>query len=132
MPEWKCILSDRRKCLDPALLYRDQIPLVVTDVDLARTRNLLLGVEQHLLPLGQPPDRPRNGEQHREHLGLESHGLVNDSGIEVHIGVELPLDEVFVLQRDPFEFDGNVELGIPPVTLNTSSAVRLMILARGS
>src|SRR5690606_14678975 len=41
-------------------------------VELTRTADLLLRILDHLLPLGNPPDRARYGEKHREHGGGEA------------------------------------------------------------
>src|SRR5215204_1593429 len=43
-----------------ALRERHVIPPLVADVDLLRPRDLLIGVEQHLLPLRHPARRSRN------------------------------------------------------------------------
>nr|MCU0410424.1 GTP-binding protein [Bacteroidales bacterium] len=45
----------------------------------------LFGIEDLLFPLAQPAGRARNGEQHREHLGGEAHGLVDEAGVEVDV-----------------------------------------------
>src|SRR5437762_12795687 len=73
---------------------RVRIPLGSPHI-LSRTRDLLLRTRYHLLPLGQPAYRAWNGKQHREHRGIETHRLVNDPRVEIHVWVELPLDEVF-------------------------------------
>src|SRR3974377_2392634 len=54
-------------------------PILFTKVDLARARDLLVGVSHEFAPLRQPPRGTRNGKQHSEHIGLESHRLVDDS-----------------------------------------------------
>src|SRR5512135_2328473 len=45
--------------------HRDVGAPAVAREDLPRPRDLLLLVDQQLLPLRQPPDRPGDGEQHR-------------------------------------------------------------------
>src|SRR5687768_4845330 len=50
----------------------DVLALAVAGVDLARARDLLLLIEQHLFPLRQPTDGARDGEQHREHVEREA------------------------------------------------------------
>src|SRR5687767_5762914 len=64
----------------------------VSDVDLARTRDLLIGIAEHFLPLRQPAGHARNREQHREDAGREAHGLIDQTGVEVDVRVELALD----------------------------------------
>src|SRR5437867_36837 len=86
LPSWGPLRSPR--------LDRNEIARVVADVDLSRTGDLLLRVHYHLLPLGQPADRARDSKQDREHRGVETHRLVDDPRVEVHVGVKLALDEV--------------------------------------
>src|SRR5258708_1707050 len=78
-------------------------------VDLPRPRDLLLRIEQHFLPLGDPAGRPGNREQDGEHLHRKTHGLVNEPGIEIDVWIELAADEIVVLQGDPLELERNVE-----------------------
>src|SRR5260370_30635713 len=47
----------------PALFDGNVMARIVAQVDLARPRNFLLGVEEHLFPLGDPPGSARNREQ---------------------------------------------------------------------
>src|SRR5271165_1947855 len=65
------------------LLRRFQLPMHHARVNLARARDLLLRILDHLIPLGQPSGCTRDGEQHGEHVGehvgLKAHGLVDDS-----------------------------------------------------
>jgi hypothetical protein len=89
-------------------------PRFVPHVDLARSRDLLLRVSQHLFPLGKPTYRARDGKKNGEHLRLEAQSLVDDPRIKVHVGIELALYKVFVLQSDPLQFQRNLNLGIPP------------------
>ena len=50
---------------------------IASQVDLAGTRDFLLGVEQHLFPLGDPAAGARDREQDREHRDREAHGLID-------------------------------------------------------
>src|SRR5205823_4640059 len=52
-----------------ALRERDEVALAVSRVDLARARDLLLRVGEHLLPLGEPAREPPEREQHGEVIG---------------------------------------------------------------
>src|SRR5262245_61837263 len=78
-------------------------------IELARTADLLVRILDHFLPLRNPADRTRNPKQHREHRGREPHRLERDAGIEVDVGIELLLDEIIVMQRDPLELHGDIE-----------------------
>src|SRR5271166_3484200 len=82
--------SDRIGC--PAM--SGDLTKLLAEVDLARTRNLLLGVGHQLVPLRQPSRGAGNGEQNGEHVGLESHRLVDDPGVEIDVGIQLAGHEV--------------------------------------
>src|SRR5208282_1827689 len=92
------LLSCHRYGLCHALLDGNKVTRRVSGVDLPRTRNLLLRILQHFLPLRQPAHRPRNGEQHREQVRFEAQRLVDDPAVKINVRIQLPLDEVFVLQ----------------------------------
>src|SRR6476661_2197464 len=66
-----------------ALIDRHERPLVVPDVDLARPGDLLVFVEQHLLPLGQPSGHPPEREEHGEVVRGVPHRLVDESRVEI-------------------------------------------------
>ena len=63
----------------------------------------------HLAPVRDPAGQPAQSEQHGEHPGREAHGPVDHAGVEVHVRVQLALDEVVVGQRDLFERLGDIE-----------------------
>src|SRR6476646_5710077 len=69
-------------------------PFLRSDVDLPRTRDLLLLVEQHLLPLRQPAGHAADGEQNGEEVGREGHRTVDEAGVEVDVRIELSRGEV--------------------------------------
>src|SRR3954463_9527649 len=79
------------------------------EVDLPRAGDLLVLVEQHLLPLREPARGARDGEQDREHVDREPHGLVDQARVEIDVRIELPLDEVLVLEGDALELQRDVE-----------------------
>ena len=118
---------DRRRTVDP-----QKLACPLSGVNLPRSRNLLLGIRQHLLPLGQPSHGARNREQHGKHLRSESHGLVHDPGVEVDIGIQLALDEVIVFQRDALQLEGDIELRVAPSNLEYLVCSPFDDLARGS
>src|SRR3954468_16767739 len=72
-------LRIRSASLLPAHIF----PIRRPDVDLSRSRDLLLRIRQHLFPLRDPAGRPRYGEQHREDRHREPHRLVDQPRIEV-------------------------------------------------
>src|SRR5262249_9329641 len=97
-----------------ALFDRNEGTLGRAEVNLARPRDLLLGVEQHLFPLRDPAGDARNREEHRERRRRDPDRLIDQARVEVDVRVELPLDEVVVLQGDPLELESDVELGVAP------------------
>src|SRR5258708_35873078 len=94
------------------LVDGDVLARVVAEINLTRARNFLFGIEQKFFPLRNPTGRAGNGEEHREHGHGETHGLINETGIEVHVGIELALDEVVVLKGDALALKGNFEQGV--------------------
>src|SRR5208282_3237749 len=95
-----------------AFFSRHKLPFFVSGVDLPRTSNLLLGVGNHLLPLGQPACGARDGKQHSKHFRPETHGLIDDSRVKVYVGIELAGDEIFILKGDSLQFQGDVKFVI--------------------
>src|SRR5439155_5866632 len=91
------------------LFSRDVVPLSGSDINLPRPRDLLLGVEEHFLPLRNPAGRPGNGEKDWKHLHRESHGLINQARVEVDVRIQLAAHEIFVLKRDPLELERDLE-----------------------
>src|SRR5688572_13966704 len=83
-------------------------------VYLPGTGDLLLLVGDHLLPLREPSRGPAQREEHREVIGGVPHRLIDQAGVEVHVGVELPLDEVLVLESDPLELERDLQLRVQP------------------
>ena len=86
----------------------------MAEINLARAGNFLLGVEEHLLPLGDPAGSARNGEEHRKHGHGKAHRLIDEAGIEVHVRVKLALDEVFVFEGDSLQLQRDIQFGIAP------------------
>jgi len=64
---------------DSAAIDRNIRPARLADIDLPGPGDLLLGIDDHLLPLGQPADGARNGEEHGEHVRRDAHDLVDDA-----------------------------------------------------
>src|SRR6202041_88827 len=83
-----------------ALAQRHVVALWCSGVDLPRPADALLRVLHHLLPLADPANSARHREQRGEHAGREAHRLENDTGIEIHVRVQLALDKVLVVQCD--------------------------------
>src|SRR6185503_7697837 len=109
-PQGLCNDTSKAPCTDirqnlSAFHERQVIPPRVADVHLLWPRDLLIGVEQHLLPLRDPARRSRNRKQHREHRHREAQRLIDEAGVEVHVRIQPARDEVLVLEGDPFELE---------------------------
>src|SRR5712664_3852087 len=100
------------RCLLISLIDRNVMTRVVSEVDLARPRNLLLGVEEHLFPLRDPAGSARYREEDGKHGHRKSHRLINEAGVEIHVGIELALHEVVVFQGDAFALQCDFEKGV--------------------
>ena len=57
-------------------------------------------IRDHLLPMCNPSHAAGDSKHHREHGHGHSQGLVDDAGIEIHVGIQLLLYEVLILERD--------------------------------
>ena len=62
-----------------------------------------------LVPVRDPARQAADGEHDREHVHRDVQGAQDESGIEVHVGIELARQEIVVLERDLFEFLGDVQ-----------------------
>src|SRR6202030_3853016 len=82
---------------------------IVSEIDLARAGNFLLRIQQHLFPLRDPARSARNSKKDWEHRHGEAHRLINETRVEIHIGIEPARNEVFVLERDAFAFERNLD-----------------------
>merc|ERR1740139_1564299 len=59
--------------------------------------------------MGEPSGESGEGKQNGEHLGGDAQGLVDDSGVEVNVRVELALDEELVVEGDALQLHGDVD-----------------------
>src|SRR6266446_4756913 len=69
-------------------------------VELARPADLVLRIRDHLLPLRDPAHGAREREDAGEHGDRDAERALHDPGIEVDVRVQLPGDEIVVLERD--------------------------------
>lgn len=60
----------------------------------------------------EPPNCPRDREEHREHVCGEAKGGVDHAGVEVDIGLKFVVDEVFIGESDTLQLDGDVSQGL--------------------
>src|SRR5262245_11584463 len=103
MPKWVAAGRDPTCCgaapelPSAAFFHWHERTLRCADVELPRPTDLLLGVLDHFLPLGNPADGACDRKQHGEHGEREAHRPQGDPGIEIDVGIKLFLDEVIVL-----------------------------------
>src|SRR5262245_14954339 len=79
-----------------SLFYRLHVALGRSLVELARAADLVLGVGDHLLPLRDPADGAREREDAGEHRHGNAQRALDDPGVEVHVRIKLPRNEVVV------------------------------------
>src|SRR5690606_22223008 len=78
-------------------------------IELARAGDAQVRMLEHLLPLRDPADGAGQREDRREHRGREADRLEDDARVEIDVRIELLLDEILVLERDPLEFLGDLQ-----------------------
>src|ERR1017187_7191735 len=66
-------------------------------VNLARPVDARGGLHD-LLVIGNPPRHAADGEHYREHLHRNANCAHDDAAVEVHIGIQLALDEVRIAE----------------------------------
>src|SRR5438105_5242651 len=86
-----------------ALCEGHQIALWRAVVELARPADLVLGVADHFIELGDPADRAREREDRREQAHRNADRALHDARIEVDVRVQLAGHEVLVFERDLLE-----------------------------
>ncbi len=96
------------------LRHRHVVALARSQVHLERAGDLLLRVGQQLEPLREPAGGARDREHDREHRHGQPERLVDQPGVEVDVRVQLPRDEVVVLERDLLELERDVEQRVAP------------------
>ena len=92
-----------------SLVYGYEVTSVMSDVVLSRSNDLVFGVIEEFAPMGKPAYNSRNHEKDWEHIGGESHCLVNNSAIEVNVGVKFSFNEILVAKSDLFQFHCNFD-----------------------
>src|SRR5437870_2772886 len=92
-----------------ALIDRNIVAGILSEGNLTGPGDFLLRVPRTLCALRDPPGSPRNREQHGEHGHWEAHRLINEAGIEIHVGVEFALHEIIIFQGDALALQGDFE-----------------------
>src|SRR5688500_6837468 len=92
-----------------ALRDLDVVATRGTRIELARPTDLHRRVCNHFLPVRDPTDGARDREHHCEHRMRDTDRAVDDARIEIDVRIQLALDEVFVLERNLFELERELE-----------------------
>jgi hypothetical protein len=98
-----CSLADERRA-DCARADRDERPFGGAGIELVRVGEAGFRVGDHLVPVCHPAHRARHREDRGEHRRRQPQRAEDDAGIEIDIGIELALDEVFVGEDDALQF----------------------------
>jgi len=69
----------------------------ISGVDLSGSNNLIHGVLSEFVPVSHPAGEARKGEQNGKELWRNVERLVDNAGVEVDVGVELPRDEIVIV-----------------------------------
>ena len=81
-------------CVLTALFDGDELSRWSTGIDLSWSPDPLVRRTVMFHPMCDPPGQPPHSEQNGEHLYGNADGPIDDSGIEVDIGVEAAFDKV--------------------------------------
>ena len=61
------------------------------------------------MPMGEPSRDTRDRENRRKLIDWDPELVVDDTRIEIHVGIEFARDEILVLQRDLFQLFGDFQ-----------------------
>lgn len=92
-----------------ALVNRYVIASVMADVVLSGSDDLVFGVVKELVPVSKPANCPGDHEQNGEHISREAQSFVNDSAVEINVGVQFSFNEERIAESDAFQFNSNFD-----------------------
>src|SRR5690606_36348407 len=73
------------------------------------TADLVIWIGQHFVPLSNPAHGTSQGEDSGEQGGWDTNSALNDTRVEVYVGVQLAFDEVWIFQSNALQFHGQLE-----------------------
>lgn len=94
-----------------AVTFSNKSTLALSEVDLTRTHNLVLGVNNEFIPMSEPSGKARQSEHDCEHFSRDAKGLVDNTGVKINVGVKLAVNEIFVSQRNLLKLHSNINKG---------------------
>lgn len=86
-----------------------EFTLLVPLVDLTWSHNLVMWIVKEFVPMCQPSCQSWESEENGEHLGWDAQSLVDDSGVEVDVWIQLLGNEVFVSECNLFKLHSNID-----------------------
>lgn len=92
-----------------SLVEGREISSVMTHIMLSRSYNLVLWVIKEFVPMGKPADNSRDHEKNGEHIGGETHCLVDDATVKIDIWIQFPFDKVLITQCNLLKFHSNLD-----------------------
>src|SRR5690606_16831650 len=78
-------------------------------IQLTWTADLVIRIGQHFVPLRNPAYGTSQGEDSGKQGGWNANSTLNDTRVEVHVGVQFALDKVRIFQSDALQFHGQFE-----------------------
>ena len=78
-------------------------------IHLPRSSDPFVGRAVHFHPVCNPTRQPPHREQDREHLHGNADRSIDNAGVEVDVGIQLPLNKVRIVESDRFEFLSHLE-----------------------
>lgn len=68
----------------------------MSDIILSWSDNLVFGVIEEFIPMGEPSDNSRNHEQDWEHVSWESHSFIDNATVEIDIRIKLSFNKILI------------------------------------
>ena len=91
-----------------SLLHWHVVSCIWTNIVLSRSDYLVFRIVQKFIPMSQPSCHSGDHEKHWEHVSREAHSFINDSTIEIYIGIKLSLNKVGITKCYSFKFNCNL------------------------
>mmetsp|Transcript_33069 Transcript_33069/g.50731 ORF Transcript_33069/g.50731 Transcript_33069/m.50731 type:complete len:202 (-) Transcript_33069:1002-1607(-) len=105
-----------------SLIDGNKVASLVSDVNLARSEDLDGAGTHHFSPVGDPANRPRDGEDHVEHVLGNMEGSHQQARVEINVRIETSAHEVIIGESLPLDFEGNLEQG---VVLHSNALIKI-------
>src|SRR3546814_14669172 len=91
---------------------RHIIALLGPSIELAWTANALGRIRDHFIPLCNPAYRAGACKENGEHVSWETNRRQDHAALEICIGIELPFDEIYLVESDMYQFLSYIKHGV--------------------